>query len=353
MLKISPHIRYALLSGVVLLAIIAYTIYWFALADGIAQGITKWAEARRAEGMVVEYNSLEITGFPLRMQAQATNVRIAGPGQTPGWQWHSTLLIGNILPYNTNHIILGAPQPQDISLRINGGALEQYQLAPQRAQASLKLKRGKLARMDLDIEGGTVNGGRFKAGAVALGRIQVHTRDAKNAEVATDGLQSPTLFDISLKLENLDYPGFANSALGQHITRLALTAAVEGAWSTEKGVAGIRQWRDAGGVLQLKAAEIDWGPLKLKAAGTMAMDAQDRLIGSLTADLMGYEELIKGLQGAGQLNKDEARAANTGLGIIAMAAGENNGQLTLPMVLQDGEMFVGPLRIAKLKPLYR
>ena len=352
MLKLSPHMRYAALSGIVALAIAAYTIYWFTLADQIEIGIKKWAEARRADGMVVEYNSLEVTGFPLRMQAQATNVRIAGPGKNPGWQWHSTLLTGNVLPYNINHIVLGAPQPQDISLRINGGALEQYQLEPQRAQASLKLKRGKLARMDLDIEGGTVSGGRFKEGALTLGRVQVHTRDAKNAEVATDGLQSPTLFDISLKLENLDYPGFANSALGAHMTRLALTAAIEGAWPAAHGIAGIRQWRDAGGVAQLKAVETDWGPLKLNAAGTLALDAQDRLIGSLTANLLGYEELIKGLQGAGQLNKDEARAANTGLGIIAMAAGGKDGELTLPMVLQDGELFVGPLRIAKLKPLY-
>lgn len=352
MLKLSPNTRYIILSFIVVLAIIACTIYWFVLEDQIENGIEKWAEARRADGMVVEYNSLEVIGFPLRMQAQATNVRIAGPGKNPGWQWHSTLLIGNVLPYNINHIVLSTPQPQHISLRINGGALEQYELTPQRAQASLKLKRGKLARMDLDIEGGTVNGGRLKAGALSLGRIQMHTRDAKNSEVETQGLQGPTLFDISLKLENIDYPGFANSALGAHLTRFALTAAIEGAWPTAHGVAGIRQWRDAGGVAELKAAETDWGPLKLNAAGTLALDAQDRLIGSLTANLLGYEGLIKGLQGAGQLNKDEARAANTGLGIIAIAAGGKDGELTLPMVLQNGEMFVGPLRIAKLKPLF-
>lgn len=352
MLKLLPRTRYAALSGIVVLAITAYTIYWFTLAGQIETGMEEWAGARRADGMVVEYSALEVTGFPLRMQAQATNVRIAGPGQNPGWQWRSALLIGNVLPYNINHIVFTAPQPQEISIRINGGDLEQYQLEPQRAQASLKLKRGKLARADLDIEGGTVHGGRLKQDTLTLGRIQVHIRDAKNGETAAEGLQSPTLFDISLKLENLDYPGFANSALGTHVTRLALTGAIEGVWPTEKGVAAIRQWRDAGGVIQLKAAETDWGPLKLNAAGTLALDAQDRLIGSLTANLLGYEDLIRGLQGAGQLSKDEARAANTGLGIIAMAAGAKDGELTLPMVLQDGELFVGPLRIAKLKPLY-
>ncbi len=352
MLKLPSYIRYAILSGIVVLAIIAYTAYWFILAGEIERDIAKWTEARRADGLVVEYSALTVTGFPLRVQAQVTNVRLAASGQNPGWQWQSELLTGNVLPYNLNHIVLSTTLPQDISLRINGGELEQYRLEPQRALASLKLKRGKLSRMDLDIEGGTLKGGRFKEGALTLGRVQLHTRDAKNSEVETQSLQSPPLFDVSLKLENLDYPGFAKSALGAHLTRLALTAAIEGAWPAAHGVTGIREWRDAGGVAQIKAAEFDWGPLKLNAAGTLALDAQDRLIGSLTTNLLGYEDLIKGLQDAGQLNKDEARAANTGLGIIAMAAGGKDGELTLPLVLQDGEMFVGPLRIAKLKPLY-
>ena len=354
--KQSSNVRYAVLSGVVLTAAIAYAAYWFVLANEIERGVAAWAEARRADGMTVEYSTLEVTGFPLRVQPQATRVRIAGPGKNPAWQWQSALLIGNVVPYNINHIVLSAPQPQDISLQINGGALEQYHLVPGSARASIILKRGKLGRMDLDIEGGMLSGGRLQAGPLTVGRAQVHTRDGENGENGENGeaqgLKDPRLFDISLKLENLDYPGFANSALGTHLTALALTASIEGAWSTETGVAGIRQWRDAGGVAQLKAAEIDWGPLKLNAAGTLALDAQDRLIGSLTARLIGYDGLIKGLQGAGQLNKDEAQAATTGLGIIAMAAGGKNGELVLPLVLQDGEMFIGPLRVAKLKPLY-
>lgn len=353
MLKTPPHRRYIILSAAVLLAIIAYTAYWFVIADRIEQGLIKWAAARRADGMAVEYSTLKLTGFPLRMQAQATDVRIAGPGQTPAWQWRSAQLTGNVLPYNLNHIILTAPHSQDISLRINGGDLEEYQLAPQRMRASLILQRGTLTRMDLDIEGGEMHGGRLKQQALTLGRAQLHFRSGENGDVDAKALQGPVLFDISLKLENLDYSGFVNSALGAHVARLALTASIEGAWPELSGTAGIQQWRDAGGVAQVKAMEIDWGPLKLNAAGTLALDKQNRPIGSLTANLLGHEGLIKGLQGAGQLSQDEARAASTGLAIIAMASGAKEGGLALPMVLQDGVMFAGPLRIAKLKPLFQ
>ena len=348
--KVSMTARYIALSAAVVLTIIAYTVYWFKLADRIELGFAAWADARRAGGMVIEYGTFEITGFPLRVQPQITNVRLAGPGQHPAWQWQSARLTANVLPYNLNHIVLSAPDPQDISLRINDGELELYHLAPLNARASIALAHGKIARMDLDIEGGTLSGGRLLANVLTLGRVQLHTRDAEDG--VPHGLQDPALFDISFKLENLEYPGFAGSALGAHLTSFAATGAIEGAWPATGGIAGIRQWRDDGGVTQVKAAEIDWGPLKLSAAGTLALDAQDRLIGSLNANLVNYEGLIKALHEAGQLKKDEAAAASTGLGIIAMASGGKNGALTLPMTLQDGAMFIGPLRVAKLKPLY-
>ncbi|MSP42993.1 MAG: DUF2125 domain-containing protein [Alphaproteobacteria bacterium] len=350
MLKSSSTLRYAVLSVVVLLAIIAYTVYWFALAGKIERGIAAWAEARRAEGMVVKYDTLEVTGFPLRVQPQAANVHITAPGQHPMWGWRSALLTGNILPYNLNHIVFNAPQPQEISLQINGSPREQYVLAPQSAFASVALKQDMADRLDVDIRDGTLRGGNIKTGALTFERAQLHLR--AGADGAPQGLHNPALFDISLKLENMDYPGFAGSALGPHLSHMAATASIEGTWPAEKGAAGVRQWRDAGGVAQIRAMELDWGPLKLKAAGTLALDDKDRMIGSLTSKLAVYEGLIKGLQDAGQLKKDEAGAARIGLGIIAIASGGKDGELSLPLVLQDGEMFVGPLRIAKLKPLF-
>jgi len=353
-LKHSLTLRYGVLSGLVLLAMLAYSVYWSTLAGRIEAGLAAWAQAQRSDGMLIEYDALEVTGFPLRVQPQISNLRLAAPGPNPAWQWRSDQLIANVTPYNSNHIVLTAPYPQDIGLRINGGALEQYRLAPGKAQASLALKQGRITRIDLDIEGGALSGGRLLSHALGLGRVQLHLREGQKSEA--NGLQNPTLFEISAKLEKLEYPGFANSALGANLSLFAMTAAVEGFWPEAPGLAGVTQWRDAGGVVQIKAAQIDWGSLKLEAAGTLALDAQNRAIGSLTAKLMQHAQLIKGLQEAGQLTREEASAAGTGLNIIAMVAGETadgkTGALTLPMVLQNGEMFIGPLRIAKLKPLY-
>lgn len=350
MLKWPPWMRYALLSAAILLAMIAYTVYWFSLSGQIERGLARWTEARRAEGMVVEYEALQVTGFPLRVQAQVANVHIAAPGPHPAWTWRSALLTGNVVPYSLNHIVLNAPQPQEIRLQINGGAEENYLFTPQSAFASVILNRGNFTRLNVDLKNGAVTGSRLNTAALNFGRVQLHLRAGENGE--PQGLQNPSMFDVSVKMETLDYPGFSGSALGPHLQRLAMTATVEGIWPAGSGVAGVREWRDAGGVVQIKALELDWGPLKLNAAGTLALDEEDRIIGSLTTKLAGYEGLIKGLQDAGQLNPDEASAARTGLGVIAMASGSRNGELSLPMVLQDGEMFVGPLRIAKLQPLY-
>ncbi|CAM9092222.1 unnamed protein product, partial [Phaeothamnion confervicola] len=348
--KQSLNGRYLALSAAVVLAITGYSIFWFTLADRIETGIAGWAEARRAEGMIVEYSALSVTGFPLRVQIEAHDAHLAGPGPAPSWDWRSVRLIGNVLPYNINHIVLSLPEKQQIGIRINGGLLEQYQLVPLESRASVKLAGGKISRLDADISGGTLSGGRLLAGEMTLGRAQLHVRQVA-AEADADGA-SGKILDVAIGLENINYPGFANSALGPQLARLMLNSSIEGEWPKAKGPDGVREWRDAGGVAQLAAIDVQWGPLNLKATGTVALDAQDRLIGSLTAKLSGYDNLIKGLQDAGQLSKDEAAAARAAFGLISMAAGDTKGELSLPLVAQDGEMYVGPLRIAKLKPLY-
>ena len=193
-----------------LLASLAYTAYWFTLADEIQHGVAAWAEAKRAKGIIVEYDALRVTGFPLRMQTQVMNVHIAAPGPHPAWAWRSALLTGNVVPYDLNHIVLNAPQPQEIGLRVNGGAEENYMLAPHSAFASVMLKRGIFTRLNVDLKNGAITGGRLNSAALNFGRVQLHLRAGENGE--PQGLRNPSMFDLSVKLETLDYPGFAGSA---------------------------------------------------------------------------------------------------------------------------------------------
>ena len=337
--------RFAALAGALVTGAVAYSVYWFRLAGEIEHGIARWAEERRVEGVQVEYSNLQVTGFPLRVQAQANDVRLAGGAGDQRWEWKSPQLIGNVLPYRINHIVLSALEPQEITLYQRKAGGEKYWLAPDKALASLVFDAGGLSRLSVDISGGEMNGDPFK-GAVRLGRVQLHGRQGNHS------IENPPLLELALEIDDLAYPGFAGSALGERLYRLALNLSVEGtapdAWNAD----GARQWRDAGGIVQVGDIKILWGPLDIRAAGTLALDEQNRLLGSMTARLKGYEGLINGLLNARQVSEEEAEAARLTLGLISKAAGDGNGELSLPLVLQVGAILLGPVRLAKLKPLF-
>lgn len=340
------RLRHAALFGALLLAGIAYTIYWFNQAGDVREGIAVWAGQRRAEGYIVEYTALDISGYPLRLQSEARDVRLAGRYGDTDWEWRTKRLTGNVLPYSLKHIVLRAPEPQEISLKnVNDGVLKKYFIAPDLAMASLVLDSGSVSRLAVDFSGGEIHGDAIK-GKITLGRVQLHARQGN------DRIENPPLLELAVEIENTAYAGFSGSALGENLTLMSVNMGVEGAQPAASGAAGIHEWRDAGGIVQVQEFRIDWGPLQLSAAGTTALDAEDRLIGSLTARLHKYEGLISALHAAGQLSDEEQAAASLALGLITTAAGNENGELSLPLVLQDGEMYLGPVRIAKLQPLF-
>ena len=54
---------------------LAYAAYWNSAASTLRTRLEAWAEARRADGGQVEYQSLYVRGFPLELRAEAKQVR--------------------------------------------------------------------------------------------------------------------------------------------------------------------------------------------------------------------------------------------------------------------------------------
>lgn len=155
----------------------------------------------------------------------------------------------------------------------------------------------------------------------------------------------------SLDMEISDAsPGMDPLGLGARLERLSFRAVIEGAAPDGPGPEAVRAWRDNGGVVQLSDFRLIWGPLDLGAEGTLALDAEGRPIGALTARLRGHAGLVDALRASGQLSEGEAQTAKLALGAIAEAVGGD--ELALALSLQDGEVWLGPVRVARLAPLY-
>ena len=340
--------RFSLVFGVLLTALLGYAVYWFVLAGQIEQAVHNWTQQQNDNGLTIAYDGLEVSGFPYRMQIEIRNVRLgaAGGAALPGgqghWQWHTPLLVGNVLPYRFNHIVMRAPEPQQLVISGNSETGRSYRLVPEIAQASLVLKAGQIERLAIDISGARLSGSHIDD--VALGRVQLH-----GCQTDTQDDRAAAL-ELALQAENIRYQPFSETALGPLIETARIKGALSGA-TFSNDLSGLVKQGQAANRFQLTAMQLRWGALDLDAAGTVGLDTENRPEGALTTRIAGYSDVLTALQHANQLSLKEAQAAQTALNLIALTAGRGDDTLSLPLVMRGGNLLLGPVRIARLPQL--
>jgi len=84
----------------------AYSLYWSSLAATLRQNIDAWITAQNQQGMAISYGSLDIGGYPYRLDITLTDVTVSQPGHPNHWTWSAPEIVGITLPYELNHMIL-------------------------------------------------------------------------------------------------------------------------------------------------------------------------------------------------------------------------------------------------------
>src|SRR5665213_350949 len=65
------------LTGIVLVALIAYAAYWHYVAGMLRDQLVPWAQARATEGYVIRWDDAEVGGFPGSFRFDFTNLSFA------------------------------------------------------------------------------------------------------------------------------------------------------------------------------------------------------------------------------------------------------------------------------------
>ncbi len=104
-----------------------------------------------------------------------------------------------------------------------------------------------------------------------------------------------------------------------------------------------------GGVLQIQRFVANWGPLAVTAEGTLALDGQMQPLFAGTATVRGYSEAIDALVQARMMAPNQATGAKIALAAMAKPADDGGPPAAkLPITIQDGFLFVGPLKLAQM-----
>jgi hypothetical protein len=349
-----------------------YTTYWFVASDKLRATIEDFAARSPDSDIMVGWNSLAMSGFPYRIAVTFTDPTAKAPHTPENWAWSATDIEADFLPYNLRHVVLKVDGHQELHYSDARGPHPRRHVIRAKAEGTwasyVEVAGQPFGRLAIDITKLTaVRDGKLEANPastdngerIAAGRLQLHmqpTNDpAPQAIIPILGNNTGS-YDIALQGDDVTLAPTAPTApvLGSNITLLAVQARLRDVPhnSSASLVELSRDWLQKGGRLTVSDLRIKWGPLDLWGQGEVTLDAQARPKGQFDAEITNYPGLLAALVNAKIIRAQDAKLANVGLSFVAQLQGKADGRISVPILMNEGKLYLGPLVVAELAPIY-
>lgn len=328
------------------LAAAAHGLAWHWATGAIAVGMSDWVTQRRAEGWSIDHGPPTRGGWPFAAHLAMDDVRIEAPARAgqPGLAHQAGRVVLQIAPPQPDRLRILFEGPQRLRL---GGA--EIPFAAERFVLALPLAAGPShAAVEFDTAGLEM---LLPAGPVQVRAARIVL--VKGA-AAPRGAEAEPALGITLQAAGVVPPPSAlTAALGREVEQLSAEGVLAGTPPLPGPPAVMAAgWRDGGGVLELPALALRWGPLSGDARLTLALDAALQPQGRGTLRLAGAPAALDALAGAGLI---DAGAARTGQGVVALLARTppegGPPRVELPMVLANGTLSVARVPLLRLVPI--
>jgi Uncharacterized protein conserved in bacteria (DUF2125) len=328
--------------GLAALAIL-YTAYWFALARTVARDVAAWVAFYRSQGYAISYSQPPLAGFPFAVTARFVDPDVVAPSGL--WRWRGAEMRLSVQPWAPYELQFAAPGNH--RLTIAGTAPRELAIAAGRFNLDMHLRDGlQPDRFGLTLAEARIEDSRL--GTTLVGQLAVDGRYPFPPPADPSG----SSLDLIASLARLQLPAGVQAPLGRDIYSTRLVAQVMGPLPDGAPRQALQGWSAAGGDLELREIELMWGGLWLKGDATLAFDRalQPLFAGSFAVANPG--QVLDKLVAAGLLAPGAGQAAKIMFAALAVAPPEGGQpQVRLPLTIQDGYLYMGPVKLAALRPL--
>ncbi len=355
----------------VLLAV-GWSGVWYYAASKAETTIAGWREREAEVGRIFTCGSQTIGGYPFRIEVRCTDPGAELQGLQPQLTFKAKVLLVAAQIYEPTLLISETTGP--LSFGETGkppSMIANWTLA----QTSVRGLPSAPERVSIVLDNASFDRvGTTQEPVVRAKRIEAHGR------MASGSARSNPVIDVALRLAGVSAPT-THPALAQPLDG-EITAVLRGLkdfapkpWSER-----FREIQAAGGQIDVTNVRLQQGESVAVGSGTLGLSANGGLNGQLQVTVAGLDALLQKLgvdgmtaQGGGQgLNRvapmlGALDRVSPGLGnfarqqaVAGIAVGlggqqtelEGKPALSLPLRFQDGDVFLGRLRIGQTPPLF-
>jgi hypothetical protein len=307
--------------------------YWFVGNSTKSQVLEGWLAERRTAGWTADYSDFRVVGFPNRFDSRFTDLDLYDPVSGIGWQ--APLFHILALSYQPNHIIAAFPNSQTLTFPQDQIAITSTQM-----QASVTFEPDTLLAVDetlLRSSNVTLTSGRGWRSTAE--KFNLSTRQSLGQPFAHDIVfDAKNVTPTEAFRQGLDPKGRLPSLI--ETLFLDMQLGFNAPWDRVAIETGAPEVTTLG----LNRMNITWGLLGLNASGMLDVAENGVLSGELALEVVNWREVLELLATSGVLDAGTVFAIIGGVGILNAGA-EDPTRLKAALVINDGNMFLGPIAL--------
>jgi hypothetical protein len=365
--------RWLFLSLAIVIAAAGWTAFWFYAADRANQAIAGWLEREARLGRIYSCGSQSLRGFPFRIEVRCTD---AG-AELRNMQPPLAVRMGDVLVaaqiYQPTLLISEWTSPLSVS---EHGQPPKMAATWTLMQTSVRGRPRAPERISIVLDDPAFE--RLDAGQRQ--RIAAARHAEIHARMASGTLQDRPVVDLAFRARQLSavdiYPLVAQPTDAD----IDLTLRGMKDLSPKPWPVRFREIQEAGGKIDVKTARIAQADWLATGSGALSLTANGRLDGEIRVTIAGLDKLLQQIgvdymarsgpasdklnsafnaldkiaPGLGALARDRAAPALAAGAALLGQATELEGRkaVALPLRFDDGQVFLGPIRIGETQALF-
>jgi hypothetical protein len=329
--------------GLLAAALAGYGWWWQVVADGMRSNVLGFQSEQIALGREVTWDAFNVRGFPYRVEGALSTLRLTAPDR--GSAYDGERIVVHVEPFALNRIALSLEGQHHVFY-----ARERWIDVTARADKSLVTLSGEgdAHRINLDIERLT---GKLKLDEKD---INVIVEAARSGLTVTDPNEREPLprVDLLARLRNVALQGNLDLPLGSSIAWLDMDvgAKLPANIAQTPTTSLIAAWQQTNTPVEIRRFELEWGGVSVAASGELKLDAQSLPEGRLRLTLGNHPRILELLREHGLITPETETTARKVLDVLAFMSGDAQRRVSVPLRFEQGNVYLGPARVAKLTP---
>lgn len=334
--------RYFVLAFIVLALAGGWIALWNYAATKADDVIAGWRAREAKSGRDYACGTQTIGGFPFRIEVACDRASAVFRGSQPPLELKAANIHVAAQIYQPNLLISEYTGPLTVG---ESGRPASMTMNWSLAQSSVRGTPAAPERVSFTVDAPVVDRTNPAAPILRAKRIEVHGRIAEGS--ATDR----PVIDLVLHLEQLTAP------VAGPLAAVPIDADVSGTlrglkdFSPKPWPARFREIQAAGGRIDIAQARVKQGETLALGSGSLTINPQGRLDGQINLAAAGIESFINAVAAATQ--QRTGIGFTLGLGLLGgNAKVEGRPAIALPLRVSDGAIYLGPLKVGEIPPLF-